>query len=49
MRGLSSDLGFGDLEAAAEVGVRLLGWSDERAKWELQNYRDEIKRFTGFT
>jgi glycerol-3-phosphate dehydrogenase len=45
MRGLSSDLGLGEIEAA----VGLMGWGDERAKWEIENYRDEIKRFTGFT
>ena len=39
MRGLSSDLGLGELEAA----VRVLGWGDERAKSEVENYRDEIK------
>ena len=49
MRGLDADLGAGDLEAAAEVGVRMLGWSEERAEWEVENYRDEIKPFTGFT
>jgi glycerol-3-phosphate dehydrogenase len=38
MRGLSADLGLGDLEAAAETGVRCLGWSDERAKREMENY-----------
>ncbi|HJU92458.1 MAG TPA: glycerol-3-phosphate dehydrogenase/oxidase [Pyrinomonadaceae bacterium] len=43
MRGLNSDLGLGDLEAA----VCLMGWSDERATWEVENYRDEIKKFTG--
>jgi hypothetical protein len=39
MRGLNSDLGLGELEAA----VRLMGWNDERAKWEVENYMDEIK------
>jgi glycerol-3-phosphate dehydrogenase len=38
MRGLSGDLGLGDLEAAVEV----IGWSDERAKWEIENYRSAI-------
>ena len=41
MRGLESDLGFGNLDAA----VRVLGWSDERAKWEIENYKDEIEKF----
>jgi glycerol-3-phosphate dehydrogenase len=49
MRGLDGDLGFGALEAAVEVGVSVLGWSDERVTWEVENYRDEIKRLTGFT
>lgn len=38
MRGLNSDLGLGELEGA----VSLMGWSDERAKWEVENYKDEI-------
>ena len=38
MRGLSADLGFGDLDAAAEIGKTFLGWSDERAKREVENY-----------
>lgn len=42
MRGLDGDLGLGDLEVAVEVGVRVLGWSDERSKWEIQNYKNEI-------
>jgi len=46
MRGLSADLGLGDLEAAAEIGVHCLGWSNERAKREIDNYRNEIKKFT---
>jgi glycerol-3-phosphate dehydrogenase len=45
MRGLDSDLGLGDLEAAAEIGMRLLGWSDTHAKLEVENYRNEIKKF----
>lgn len=45
MRGLSGDLGVGEIEAA----IDLLGWGDERAKWEMQNYRDEIGKLTGFT
>jgi len=39
MRGLDGDRGLGDLEAAAEIGRRLLGWSDERAKLEVEAYR----------
>jgi glycerol-3-phosphate dehydrogenase len=44
MRGLNGDLGLGDLEAAAEIGTRLLGWSEERAKREVENYRKEISK-----
>ena len=40
MRGLQGDLGLGDLETAA----RELGWSDERAKWEVENYMYEIRK-----
>ena len=39
MRGLDSDLGLGDVDAA----VRLMGWGDERVKWEVENYRNEIR------
>jgi glycerol-3-phosphate dehydrogenase len=39
MRGLDSDRGLGDLETTAEIGRRLLGWSDERAKLEVEAYR----------
>lgn len=45
MIGLNSDLGIGDVEAAAEIGMRFLGWSDVRAKREVENYRDEVSRF----
>ncbi len=38
MRGLSADLGLGDLDAAAEIGKTFLGWSDERAKREVDDY-----------
>ena len=48
MRGFSSDLGLGEIERAAEIGVRLLGWSDERAKWEVANYKSEVEKLTGF-
>ncbi|HEU5459495.1 MAG TPA: glycerol-3-phosphate dehydrogenase/oxidase [Pyrinomonadaceae bacterium] len=42
MRGLNADLGLGDLEAAAEIGMRLLGWSNERAKCEIEHYKREM-------
>ena len=38
MRGLDGDLGLGDLDAA----VKVLGWSNEKAKWEIENYKAEI-------
>jgi len=45
MTGLDGDLGLGDLETAAEVGKRLLGWSETRVQRELDNYRAEVTRF----
>jgi len=45
MIGLNADLGIGDIEPAAEIGMRFLGWSELRAKREVENYRDEVKRF----
>ena len=42
MIGLNADLGLGEIEAAAEVGRRFLGWSEERAKREVEGYRQEI-------
>jgi glycerol-3-phosphate dehydrogenase len=38
MIGLNGDLGLGKIEAAAEIGKRFLGWSDVRAKCEIENY-----------
>src|SRR5215213_4241840 len=38
MIGLNGDRGLGKLEAAAEVGTRYLGWSDARAKQEIESY-----------
>ena len=43
MRGLSADLGLGDLEAAAEIGKTFLGWSDERAKREVDDYSRRLR------
>jgi len=43
MRGLSADLGLGDLDAAAEIGKTFLGWSDERAKREVENYSRRLR------
>lgn len=46
MRGLNADRGLGDIQAAADVGNRLLGWTEERAVREVESYRTEISRMT---
>ena len=46
MVGLNADRGLSEIDAAAEVGRRFLGWSEERAKREVENYRQEISRMT---
>jgi glycerol-3-phosphate dehydrogenase len=43
MLGLNADLGLGQIDAAAEIGKRLLGWSEERAESELENYRLDLR------
>jgi glycerol-3-phosphate dehydrogenase len=45
MIGLNGDLGLGDLHAAADIGMRSLGWSDVRAKQEVEAYRREVEKF----
>ena len=45
MIGLNGDLGLRDLQAAADIGMRALGWSDARAKHEVEAYRREVERF----
>ena len=42
MIGLNGDLGLSDIGVAAEVGKRLLGWSEERARREVEAYGEEI-------
>jgi hypothetical protein len=42
MIGLNADLGLGELQTAAEIGKREFGWSEDRANWEMENYRKEI-------
>lgn len=42
MIGLNADLGVSQLEAAAEAGRRFLGWTQERAKREIESYKAEI-------
>ena len=44
MIGLNADLGLGELQTAAEIGKREFGWSEDRANWEMENYRKEISR-----
>ena len=46
MIGLNADQGLGELQAAAEVGKRLLGWTQERAVREVESYRKGISRMT---
>jgi glycerol-3-phosphate dehydrogenase len=42
MIGLNADVGLEELEAAAAVGRRFLGWSEDRAKREVEGYKQEI-------
>lgn len=44
MIGLDADLGFGKIEAAAEMGKQCLGWSDSRAKREVESYATDIHK-----
>ena len=46
MIGLNGDLGLGDVEAAAQIGRRFLGWSEQRAKDEVDYYRDQVSKFS---
>jgi glycerol-3-phosphate dehydrogenase len=43
MIGLNDDLAIGDDEAAAEVGKRFLGWSEQRVMAEVLDYRARVK------
>lgn len=47
MIGLNGDLGLGSVEAAAEVGMRFLGWSETRAKRELEDYQRVATKLRG--
>ena len=40
--GLNADLALSQLEAAAEIGKRFLGWSEDRAKREVEGYKQEM-------
>lgn len=42
MIGLNSDLGLGALDDAAQIGKRFLGWTEERAQREVEDYRKQI-------
>ena len=46
MTGLNADLGLGQIEAAVKVGRRFLGWTEDRAKREVEDYREEISRMS---
>ena len=43
MIGLKAHMGLRDV-AAAEIGVQFLGWSDARAKREIEDYRSEVSK-----
>ena len=47
MIGLDSDRGLSHLEAAAKIGTRYLGWTEERAKCEIESYRSYLKSGAG--
>jgi len=42
MIGLNCDLGAEDAHAAAEIGKQLLGWSEQQARNEIEEYQREI-------
>ena len=44
MVGFNSKCGLNAVEAAAEVGRRYLGWTDDRCTREIRDYRDEVNR-----
>ena len=46
MIGLDADRGLGEIQAAAEVGKSLLGWTEERAVREVESYRTQILRMS---
>ena len=45
MVGLNSSLGVGADEAAARIGQKHLGWSEDRGQGEVRSYREFIERF----
>jgi glycerol-3-phosphate dehydrogenase len=42
MIGLNADLGMGDIEAAAEICKRYLGWTDDRVRTEIECYKQHV-------
>ena len=44
MIGLNDDLAIGDDQSAAEIARRFLGWSEQRVKDEILDYRTRLKR-----
>ncbi len=45
MVGLEAGVGLDDVETAAAVGRRHLGWSEARARTEVERYRRYVERF----
>lgn len=46
MAGMGPNVGLDVDKAAARVGVEHLGWSEERAKKETEEYREYVRRYT---
>jgi glycerol-3-phosphate dehydrogenase len=44
MLGLNADLGLGQIQIAANAGTQFLGWTEDRARHEVENYQNEISR-----
>lgn len=44
MIGLKGNLGLRDIDSAADVCVKFLGWSEARAKQEVENYKVEVRK-----
>ena len=44
MTGLNADLGLSRLQTAVNAGKQFLGWTDERAQREVENYGAEISK-----
>ena len=45
MAGFSSSVGIGEDEAAARIAQKHLGWSEDRARREVESYRRYVRRF----